>query len=197
MGKPDTQKPNDLLDRQDLMEVLRTSGLRITVQRLAVLDALQRQACLQQQQQLCAPGLREELDQRGTPLPLAACYRILAQFESAGIVTRRFDETSGRAVAVYVLKQERFGAAVEAARFCCVRCKRLVAFHDQAVLERLHALAQACGFEWAPSAVIDIPAVCQPCAALSAGGTRKNATTPFPFPAANDSQRIGTSSHRS
>ncbi len=191
-----TKKPNDLLAREDLMEVLRESGLRITVQRLQVLDLLQGMAPLQQE--LCAPRLWKELDQRDTRLPLAACYRTLSTFESAGVVSRRLDESSGRAVSVYLLQQKKRPPAIGKTQFRCVRCSRLTAFHDKTVLARLHALADAYDLELAPAASIEISAVCGHCAALGERAVQAGQADalPFPFSPAHGSPARGAAGPR-
>lgn len=198
-GRAPTRKQSNLLERDDLMEVLRKGGLRITIQRLVVLDALQGMAPLQQE--LCAPGLWEELGKRNNRLPLAACYRTLATFESAGIVSRRLDESSGRAVSVYALRQERRGPSVAATRFRCVSCSRLITFHDKAVLARLDALAEAYDLALAPASAIEISAVCHPCSALQALASHASVAclgmaTPATFPDTHGLERLRTSGNR-
>lgn len=68
---------------------LREAGLRVTAPRLRVLDALRRS----QGRHLSADEIYKSLVDSGEEIGLATVYRVLTQFEEAGLVTRhKFEE---------------------------------------------------------------------------------------------------------
>lgn len=69
-----------MLQRQEL----RKAGLKVTLPRLKILEILEN--C--QQRHLSAEDIYKELLETGEDIGLATVYRVLTQFESAGLVTR-------------------------------------------------------------------------------------------------------------
>ena len=63
---------------------LRKAGLKITLPRLKILEILESAS----QRHLSAEGIYKELLNSGEEIGLATVYRVLTQFESAGLVTR-------------------------------------------------------------------------------------------------------------
>jgi Fur family ferric uptake transcriptional regulator len=63
---------------------LRKAGLKITLPRLKILEILE----LSKMRHLSAEELYKELLDSGDDIGLATVYRVLTQFESAGLVTR-------------------------------------------------------------------------------------------------------------
>jgi Fur family ferric uptake transcriptional regulator len=63
---------------------LRKAGLKITLPRLKILEILE----LSKMRHLSAEELYKELLESGDDIGLATVYRVLTQFESAGLVTR-------------------------------------------------------------------------------------------------------------
>jgi Fur family ferric uptake transcriptional regulator len=63
---------------------LRDAGLKVTSPRLKVLEVLE----TAEDRHLSAEGIYRELLDRGEELGLATVYRVLTQFEQAGLVTR-------------------------------------------------------------------------------------------------------------
>jgi Fur family ferric uptake transcriptional regulator len=63
---------------------LRNAGLKVTVPRLRILEILSSD----QQRHLSAEDVYKELLDSGEDIGLATVYRVLTQFESAGLVTR-------------------------------------------------------------------------------------------------------------
>jgi Fur family ferric uptake transcriptional regulator len=63
---------------------LRKAGLKITLPRLKILEILERS----KMRHLSAEDLYKELLDSGEDIGLATVYRVLTQFESAGLVTR-------------------------------------------------------------------------------------------------------------
>lgn len=69
-----------MLQRQEL----RKAGLKVTLPRLKILEILERSA----QRHLSAEDIYKELLETGEDIGLATVYRVLTQFESAGLVAR-------------------------------------------------------------------------------------------------------------
>ena len=69
-----------MLQRQEL----RKAGLKVTLPRLKILEILEN--C--EQRHLSAEDIYKELLETGEDIGLATVYRVLTQFESAGLVTR-------------------------------------------------------------------------------------------------------------
>jgi len=69
-----------MLQRQEL----RKAGLKVTLPRLKILEILESSS----QRHLSAEDLYRELLDAGEDIGLATVYRVLTQFESAGLVTR-------------------------------------------------------------------------------------------------------------
>ena len=63
---------------------LRKAGLKITLPRLKILEILERS----RSRHLSAEDIYKNLLQSGEDIGLATVYRVLTQFESAGLVTR-------------------------------------------------------------------------------------------------------------
>ena len=63
---------------------LRKAGLKITLPRLKILEILESS----KQRHLSAEGIYKDLLESGEEIGLATVYRVLTQFESAGLVTR-------------------------------------------------------------------------------------------------------------
>ncbi len=63
---------------------LRKAGLKITLPRLKILEILE----VAKQRHLSAEDIYKELLQSGEDIGLATVYRVLTQFESAGLITR-------------------------------------------------------------------------------------------------------------
>ena len=63
---------------------LRNAGLKITLPRLKILEILERA----KRRHLSAEDIYKDLLESGEEIGLASVYRVLTQFESAGLVTR-------------------------------------------------------------------------------------------------------------
>jgi len=69
-----------MLQRQEL----RKAGLKVTLPRLKILEILE----ISKQRHLSAEDIYKELLETGEDIGLATVYRVLTQFETAGLVTR-------------------------------------------------------------------------------------------------------------
>jgi Fur family transcriptional regulator, ferric uptake regulator len=114
---------------------LKETGLKATLPRLKILDLFQRSA----ERHLCAEDvyrllLAEELD-----VGLATIYRVLTQFEQAGLLKRHHFE-SGKAV--FELEKGDHHDHI-----MCVDCGRVEEFFDPEIEARQNAVAAAKGFK--------------------------------------------------
>ena len=72
----------------DNNQALKDAGLKVTLPRLKILEVLQQPDC----QHISAEDLYKKLIDMGEEIGLATVYRVLNQFDDAGIVTRHHFE---------------------------------------------------------------------------------------------------------
>ena len=120
---------------------LKSSGLKATVPRLKILEVFQRGA----QRHMTAEDVFRHLLHEGADIGLATVYRVLMQFEQAGILHRNHFE-SGKAV--YELNEGQHHD-----HMVCLDCGRVEEFYDPEIEARQQAVAQAKGFEIADHAL--------------------------------------------
>lgn len=118
------------LDASDL----RKAGLKVTAPRLKILDVLVEKA----DSHMSAEDLYRILLDSGEEIGLATVYRVLTQFETAGLVKRHHFEGNQ---SVFELDQ---GGHHD--HLVCVRCGLVVEFFDETIEERQRALAREQGF---------------------------------------------------
>jgi len=116
-------------------EALKFAGLKVTRPRSRVLEILETAG----HKHLSAEDVYRCLLEEGDDISLATIYRVLAQFESAGIVERHYFD-SGTAV---------FEAMPETHHdhLVCVRCGRVVEFLDPLIEERQREVARKKGYK--------------------------------------------------
>ena len=115
-------------------EELKSSGLKATLPRIKVLEVFQRSA----QRHLSAEDVYKVLLGEGADIGLATVYRVLMQFEQAGILTRNHFE-SGKAV--FELNEGQHHD-----HLVCLDCGRVEEFFDAEIEARQRAIAQKRGF---------------------------------------------------
>ncbi len=76
----------------DNNQALKKAGLKITLPRVKILEILQQPDC----QHTSAEDLYKRLIDQGEEIGLATVYRVLNQFDDAGIVTRHHFEGASR-----------------------------------------------------------------------------------------------------
>ncbi|MEO5344151.1 MAG: transcriptional repressor [Gammaproteobacteria bacterium SHHR-1] len=113
---------------------LRLAGLRVTGPRLKVLAVLEEY----QDNHLSADDVYRTLLEAGEDVGVASVYRILAQFEAAGMV-KRLAFNADRSV--YELADEAHHD-----HMICKHCGTIEEFCDAGLETKLDALAQASGF---------------------------------------------------
>ncbi len=120
---------------------LKNTGLKATVPRLKILELFQKSG----QRHMSAEDVyRLALDERAD-IGLATIYRVLMQFEQAGILSRSQFE-GGKSV--YELNQGQHHD-----HLVCLDCGRVEEFYDASIEQRQHDIAQAKGFEIADHAL--------------------------------------------
>jgi Fur family ferric uptake transcriptional regulator len=115
-------------------EELKSSGLKATLPRIKVLEVFQRSA----QRHLSAEDVYKVLLGEGADIGLATVYRVLMQFEQAGILTRNHFE-SGKAV--FELNEGQHHD-----HLVCLDCGRVEEFFDAEIEARQRAIANKRGF---------------------------------------------------
>lgn len=113
---------------------LRKAGLKITLPRVKILDLLEKSPI----HHMSAEDVYKALLEQGEDVGLATVYRVLTQFETAGIVERHHFEGGH---SVFELKD-----ADHHDHIVCVVCGKVVEFKDDIIEERQLAKARELGF---------------------------------------------------
>jgi len=113
---------------------LKTIGLKATLPRLRILELFEKSDV----RHLTAEEVYKILSKEGTDTGLATVYRVLTQFEQAGLLVRHHFE-SGKAV--FELNQ---GGHHD--HLVCLQCGRVEEFYDAAIEKRQIAVAKERGF---------------------------------------------------
>ena len=116
------------------IDELKSTGLKATLPRLKILEVFQ---ASQQRHMTAEDVFRVLLDDR-SDIGLATVYRVLMQFEQAGLLTRSNFE-SGKAV--YELNEGQHHD-----HLVCIDCGRVEEFFDPEIERRQHAIAEQRGF---------------------------------------------------
>ncbi len=134
------------MERQDL----RKAGLKVTLPRLKVLEILE----VSDHRHMSAEDVYKALLDTGEEIGLATVYRVLTQFEGAGLVSR-LSIDGGHAV--FELED---GAHHD--HLLCVKCNRIEEFMDEVIEERQHAIAKEKGFQMTEHSLY-IYGICKQC----------------------------------
>jgi Fur family ferric uptake transcriptional regulator len=123
------------------IDELKSTGLKATIPRLKILEVFQRG----KQRHMTAEDIYRVLMEARSDVALATVYRVLTQFEQAGILLRSHFE-SGRAV--YELDEGQHHD-----HLVCLDCGRVEEFFDAEIEKRQQAVAKAKGFAIADHAL--------------------------------------------
>lgn len=118
------------MDSQQIKE----AGLKITRPRQRILDVLERS----ERRHLSAEDVYKELINAGDDIGLATVYRVLTQFESAGLVCRRNFE-GGQSVF-------ELNTGDHHDHLVCIKCGRVTEFVDDLIEQRQQAIAVENGY---------------------------------------------------
>ncbi len=139
---------------------LRKAGLKVTLPRMKILEILERSA-EGEQRHMSAEDVYKALMEAGEEIGLATVYRVLTQFEQAGLVTRHHFE-GGHSVF-------ELNAGGHHDHIVCVRCGRVDEFVDETIEARQRAIARKAGYEMTDHCLY-IYGVCADCRARGEGG---------------------------
>lgn len=115
-------------------EDLKTIGLKATLPRLRILELFEKSNV----RHMAAEDVYKKLVEEGTDSGLATVYRVLTQFEQAGLLVRHHFE-SGKAV--YELNR---GSHHD--HLVCVQCGHVEEFYDAEIEKRQEKVAHDRGF---------------------------------------------------
>ena len=113
---------------------LRNAGLKVTLPRLKILEILEHS----QARHLSAEEIYKRLLDSHDDIGLATVYRVLTQFEGAGLVSRHHFENG---MAVFELN-----AGTHHDHIVCMDCGQVEEFYDEAIETRQDAIAAGLGF---------------------------------------------------
>ncbi len=109
-------------------EELKSSGLKATLPRIKILEVFQQAA----QRHMTAEDVYKVLLNEGSDIGLATVYRVLMQFEQAGILSRNHFEAGNEAgKAVFELNEGKHHD-----HLVCVNCGRVEEFYDAEIERR-------------------------------------------------------------
>lgn len=116
-------------------EELKSSGLKATLPRIKILEVFQRAA----QRHMTAEEVYKVLLNEGSDIGLATVYRVLMQFEQAGLLSRNHFE-AGKAV--FELNEGQHHD-----HLVCVHCGRVEEFYDPEIERRQQQIAEERGYK--------------------------------------------------
>lgn len=134
----------------DESKQLKSVGLKITMPRLKILQLLEQSA----DRHMSAEDVYKTLIDIGEDVSLATVYRVLTQFETAGLIDRHNFEGGH---AVFEIRQNAHHD-----HLVCVKCGRVEEFLDETIESRLHDIADKARFTITDHA-LNIYGVCPLC----------------------------------
>jgi Fur family ferric uptake transcriptional regulator len=126
------------MDNQEI----RKAGLKVTLPRVKILELLENSS----QRHVSAEDVYKMLLDKGEEIGLATVYRVLTQFEAAGLVTRHNFEGGH---AVFELDRGDHHDHI-----VCVVCGKVAEFMDDTIEQRQRQIAREHGFEMADHSLI-------------------------------------------
>jgi Fur family ferric uptake transcriptional regulator len=121
---------------------IRKAGLKVTLPRVKILQLLESS----DKRHMSAEDVYRMLLENGEEIGLATVYRVLTQFESAGLVCRHHFE-GGQSVF-------ELNSGGHHDHIVCLKCGKVVEFVDDVIEERQRAIAQEKGFTIADHSLI-------------------------------------------
>ncbi len=118
----------------DTIEEIKSTGLKATQPRMKILEIFQKSG----QRHMAAEGVYRHLLAENADIGLATVYRVLMQFEQAGILTRSHFEANK---AIYELRGEQHHD-----HLVCLDCGRVEEFFDPEIERRQNSVAKKHGF---------------------------------------------------
>ncbi|BCG63649.1 MAG: Fur family transcriptional regulator, ferric uptake regulator [Methyloprofundus sp.] len=115
---------------------LRDAGLKVTLPRVKILEIMERETG---ERHLSAEQVYKILLSENEEIGLATIYRVLTQFEAAGLVTRHHFEGGN---SVFELNKGKHHDHV-----VCVKCGKVDEFTDDVIEDRQNKIAEQLGYE--------------------------------------------------
>lgn len=131
-------------------ENLKQAGLKVTLPRLKILQILENSTT----RHLSAEDISKALTATDDEVSLATVYRVLTQFEEAGLVIRHHFEGDH---SVFELNEGEHHD-----HLVCVSCGAVKEFIDKTIEERQHHIAQAADFVMTDHS-LNIYGICKKC----------------------------------
>ncbi len=113
---------------------LRNAGLKVTLPRLKILEMLEHSDT----RHMSAEEIYRQLMDTGEDIGLATVYRVLTQFEAAGLVTRHHFEGGH---AVFELERGHHHD-----HMVCIKCGHVDEFEDDTIEKRQREKAESLGY---------------------------------------------------
>ena len=129
---------------------LKKVGLKVTLPRLKILQILEQS----KQHHLSAEDMYKALLDTGEDIGLATVYRVLTQFEEAGLVVRHHFE-GGQSVF-------EMDSGVHHDHLVCVKCGRVEEFVDNLIEKRQEEIAKQAGYTITDHS-LNIYGICERC----------------------------------
>ncbi len=129
---------------------IRDAGLKVTLPRLKILDMLEKSP----NKHLSAENVYKALMNEGEEIGLATIYRVLTQFEGAGLVNRHHFEGGN---SVFELNQGEHHDHI-----MCIKCGKVEEFVDVVIEQRQSEIASRMGYEIKEHS-LHLYGVCSPC----------------------------------
>ena len=127
----DYKQMGEKLETQDL----RNAGLKVTLPRVKILEILENS----KGKHFSAEDVYKQLLESGEEIGLATVYRVLTQFESAGLVTRHHFDTGH---SVFEMDDGSHHDHI-----VCVRCGRVDEFIDETIEKLHHEISNKAGYK--------------------------------------------------
>ena len=116
---------------------LKKAGLKATLPRIKIMEILESTA-IQEEAHFSAEDIYKELLQNGENIGLASVYRVLTQFETAGMVKKHHFEGSH---AVYEVVEEHHEHMVD------LETGKVLEFQDAELIDKLNEIAEKSGYQ--------------------------------------------------
>lgn len=131
-------------------EDIKKAGLKVTLPRVKILEMLERSGA----RHLSAEDVYKALVESGQDVGLATVYRVLTQFEAAGLVERHHFEGGH---SVFELSQGEHHDHI-----LCVKCGKVDEFRDETIERQQRLIAEKAGYEITDHCLY-IYGICQAC----------------------------------
>jgi Fur family ferric uptake transcriptional regulator len=134
---------------------LRKAGLKVTLPRMRILELLEESQA--GNRHMSAEDVFRRLRDTGEDIGLATVYRVLTQFQDAGLVIKHnFDNDQ----AVFELESGQHHD-----HMVCLRCGSVIEFSDELIEQRQREVAERHGFRLTHHA-LTMHGICSACAGL-------------------------------